>query len=79
VDFRKWWSVGSIEFKPTYIQKIKAKLFEDENLNKPKEKVVNGETPDATLDVSGVLGFKERICAPRIEDLVQKGIRFIQV
>ncbi|WMV58073.1 hypothetical protein MTR67_051458 [Solanum verrucosum] len=49
----KWWSVGSIEFKPTYIQKIKAKLFEDENLNKPKDKVVSGETSDATLDRLG--------------------------
>ncbi|WMV18707.1 hypothetical protein MTR67_012092 [Solanum verrucosum] len=64
--------LASIEVRAMFIEKIKAKQFEDENLNELKKKTVIGKTQETTLDTEGVLSFKRRICVPRIDDLIQK-------
>ncbi|WMV09696.1 hypothetical protein MTR67_003081 [Solanum verrucosum] len=64
--------LASIEVRATFIEEIKAKQFEDENLNELKKKTVSGKTQETTLDAEGVLTFKGRICVPRVDDLIQK-------
>ncbi|WMV14375.1 hypothetical protein MTR67_007760 [Solanum verrucosum] len=64
--------LASIEVRATFIEEIKAKQFEDENLNELKKKTVIGKAQETTLDAEGVLSFKERICVPRVDDLIQK-------
>ncbi|WMV18244.1 hypothetical protein MTR67_011629, partial [Solanum verrucosum] len=51
---------------------LRATLFEDENLNELRKNTVIGKTQKTTLDAKGVLNFKERICVPRVGDLIQK-------
>ncbi|WMV24458.1 hypothetical protein MTR67_017843 [Solanum verrucosum] len=58
-----------IEVRATFIEEIKAKQFEDENLNELRNKTVIGKAQDMVLDAGGVLSFKERICVPRVGDL----------
>ncbi|KAH0655234.1 hypothetical protein KY285_030116 [Solanum tuberosum] len=65
-------SVASIEAKATFIEEIKAKQFEDENLKELQEKMANGKAQETTLDADGVLSVKGRICVPRVDDLIQK-------
>ncbi|KAH0689229.1 hypothetical protein KY289_016587 [Solanum tuberosum] len=62
----------SIEVKAAFIEEIKAKQFEDENLNELKEKMTNGKAQETTLDADGVLSVKWRICVPRVDDLIKK-------
>lgn len=64
--------LASIEVRATFIEDIKAKQFEDENLNELKKKTVFGKAQDVTLDIGCVLSFKRRICVPRVDDLIQK-------
>ena len=64
--------LASIEVRATFIEEIKAKQFEDENLNELKKKTVIGKAQETTLDAEGVLSFKGRICVPRVDDLIQK-------
>ncbi|WMV38730.1 hypothetical protein MTR67_032115 [Solanum verrucosum] len=61
--------LASIEVRATFIGEIKAKQFEDENL---EEKTVIGKAQETTLDAEDVLNFKGRICVPRVDDLIQK-------
>jgi len=53
--------LASIEVRPTFIEEIKAKWFEDENLNELRKKTVSGKAQDATLDAGGLLSFKGRL------------------
>ncbi|WMV09857.1 hypothetical protein MTR67_003242 [Solanum verrucosum] len=46
--------LASIKVRPTFIEEIKAKQFEDENSNELRKKTVSGKAQDATLDVGGV-------------------------
>ena len=64
--------LASIEVKATFIKEIKAKWFEDENLEELRKKNVIGKAQETTLDAEGVLNFKGRICVPRVYDLIQK-------
>ncbi|WMV19752.1 hypothetical protein MTR67_013137 [Solanum verrucosum] len=63
---------ASIEVSATFIEEIKAKQFEDENLNELKNNTVIGKTQETTLDAEGVLSFKGSICVPRVDNLIQK-------
>ncbi|XP_049348180.1 uncharacterized protein LOC125812746 [Solanum verrucosum] len=47
--------LASIEVKATFIEEIKDKQFDDENLNELKEWMANGKAQEATLDADGVL------------------------
>ncbi|XP_049405191.1 uncharacterized protein LOC125868615 [Solanum stenotomum] len=61
----------SIEVRATFIKEIKAKQFEDENLNEVKKKTATGKAQETTLDAEDVLSFRGRICVPRVDDLIQ--------
>ncbi|WMV58523.1 hypothetical protein MTR67_051908, partial [Solanum verrucosum] len=63
---------ASIEVRVTFIEEVKAKQFEDENLEELRKKTVIGKAPETTLDAESVLNFKGRICVPRVDDLIQK-------
>ncbi|WMV14471.1 hypothetical protein MTR67_007856 [Solanum verrucosum] len=63
--------LASIEVTATFIEEIKVKQFEDENLNELKKKTVIGKAQKKTLDAEGVLNFKRRIYVPRVDDLIQ--------
>ncbi|WMV25987.1 hypothetical protein MTR67_019372 [Solanum verrucosum] len=60
-----------IEIRPTFIEEIKAKQFEDESLNELRKKTVSSKAQVVVLDVGDVLNFKGRIFVPRVDDLVQ--------
>ncbi|WMV19172.1 hypothetical protein MTR67_012557, partial [Solanum verrucosum] len=64
--------LASIEVRDTFIEEIKAKQFENGNLNELKKKTAIGKAQETTLDAEGVLNFKGRICVPRVDDLIQK-------
>ncbi|WMV51238.1 hypothetical protein MTR67_044623 [Solanum verrucosum] len=61
-----------IEVMAIFIKEIKAKQFEDENLEELRKKTANGKAQDTTLDADGVLNFKGRICVPIVDDLIEK-------
>ncbi|WMV41305.1 hypothetical protein MTR67_034690 [Solanum verrucosum] len=62
--------LASIEVRATFLEEIKAKQFENENLNELRKKTVSDKAQDATLDTGDVLSFKERICVSRVDDLI---------
>ena len=64
--------LDSIKVRATFIEEIKIKQFEDENLNELKKNIVIGKGKETTLDVEGILNFKGRICVPRLDGLIQK-------
>ncbi|KAH0658132.1 hypothetical protein KY289_026880 [Solanum tuberosum] len=65
-------ALASIEVRATFIEEIKAKQFEDENLEELRKKTAIGKAQETTLDAEGVLNFKRRICVPRMyRDLKQ--------
>ncbi|EAW42593.1 hypothetical protein N9414_02841 [Nodularia spumigena CCY9414] len=68
---RKGEVLASIEVRATFIEEIKAKQFEDEHLKELRNKIVSGKAQETTLNAGGVLSFKERICVPRVGDLIQ--------
>ncbi|WMV29229.1 hypothetical protein MTR67_022614 [Solanum verrucosum] len=50
--------LASIEVRATFIEEIKAKQFEDENLEELRKKTAIGKAQETTLDEHGVLNFK---------------------
>ncbi|WMV42565.1 hypothetical protein MTR67_035950 [Solanum verrucosum] len=67
---KKRWVLVSIEVRATFIDKIKAKQFEDENLEDLRKKTVIGKAQETTLDADGVLNFKGILS--RVDDLIEK-------
>ncbi|WMV32692.1 hypothetical protein MTR67_026077 [Solanum verrucosum] len=64
--------LASFKVRATFIKEIKAKQFQDENLEELRKKTTIGKAQETTLDADGVLNFKGRICVPRVDDLIQK-------
>ena len=64
--------LASIEVKATFIVEIKARQFEDENLNELNKRMANGKAQEATLYAYDMLTVKGIICVPRVNDLIQK-------
>ncbi|WMV25321.1 hypothetical protein MTR67_018706 [Solanum verrucosum] len=64
--------LASIEVRATFIDEVKAKQFEDENLEELRKKSVIGNAQETTLDADVVFNFEGRICVPRVYDLIQK-------
>ncbi|XP_055821997.1 uncharacterized protein LOC129890475 [Solanum dulcamara] len=62
----------SVDLRPTFIEEIKAKQFEDVNLNAIKENVLMGKAQDVVLDAGRVLNFRRRICVPWVDGIIQK-------
>ncbi|KAH0728169.1 hypothetical protein KY284_004034 [Solanum tuberosum] len=64
--------LANIEVRATFIEEIKDKQFENENLEELRKNIVIGKAQETTLGAEGVLNFKGRICVPRVDDLIQK-------
>ncbi|WMV49909.1 hypothetical protein MTR67_043294 [Solanum verrucosum] len=61
-----------IEVRPTFIKEIKAKQFDDENLNELGKKTGSGKAQDMVLDAEGVLSFKGKTGVPVVDNLIWK-------
>ncbi|WMV38958.1 hypothetical protein MTR67_032343 [Solanum verrucosum] len=64
--------LASIEVRATLIEEIKAKQFENENLEELRKKIAIGKAQKTTLDTEDVLSFKGRICVARVDELILK-------
>lgn len=62
--------LDSFEVNSIFLDPIKSKQFEDKKLNELQNKLVHRKVEDATLNVTGLLRFKGRLCAPRVSDLI---------
>ena len=62
----------SIKVRVTFMEEIKNKQIEDENLEELKKKSAIGKAQENTLDAEGVLSFKEKICVPQVDGLIHK-------
>ena len=62
--------LACMEARSSFLDKIKGKQFNDEKLIRIRDKVLRGEAKEATIDEEGVLRIKERVCAPRVDDLI---------
>ncbi|WMV41036.1 hypothetical protein MTR67_034421 [Solanum verrucosum] len=58
--------------RPTFIEEVKAKKFEDESLNEFRKKIVSCKAQDVVLDAGGVLSVQGIIRVPRVDHLIQK-------
>lgn len=63
---------ASIEVSSIFLNEIKAKEIEDQNMNELKENMAIGKAQDSTLDMDGMLKFNRRISVPRVYNLIQK-------
>ena len=54
------------------MEDIKAKQFEDGNIEDHRTNIAIGKSQETTLDAHVVLNQKGRICVPRVDDLIQK-------
>ena len=76
-----------VEARSSFLDKIKGKQFNDEKLIRIRDKVLQGEDKEETIDEEGVLRIKVRVCVPRVDDLINtiltvlivQGIRYIRV
>ena len=62
--------MASVEVKSSFLDKIKGKQFDDEKLSRIRDKVLRGEAKEAQINEEGVLRIKERVCVPRVDDLI---------
>lgn len=58
--------MASIEARLTFLDLIKAKQFEDVNLNMIKNKVVCGEAQESTLDIGCITRVKGHVYLPML-------------
>ena len=59
-----------VEARSSFLDKIKGRKFVDEKLSQIREMVLQGEAKEAKIDEEGVLRIKERVCVPRVDDLI---------
>ena len=62
--------LACVEARSSFLDKIKGKQFNDEKLIWIRDKVLQGEAKEATIDEEGVLRIKGRVCVPRVDDLI---------
>ena len=62
--------LACVEARSSFLDKIKGKKFNDEKLIRIRDKVLQGEAKEATIDEEGVLRIKGRVCIPRVDDLI---------
>ena len=53
--------LGCVEARSSFLDKIKGKQFDDEKLNRIRDKVLRGESKEATINEEGVLRIKGRV------------------
>ena len=64
--------LASIEVKSLFMEDIKAKQFEDGNIEDHRTNIAIGKSQETTLDMDGVLNHKGRIFVPLVGDLIKK-------
>ena len=62
--------LACVEARSSFLDKIKGKRGNDENLIRIRDKVLRGEAKEAQIDEEGVLRIKGRVCVPRADDLI---------
>ena len=60
--------LARVEARSSFLDKIKGKQFNDEKLIRIRNKVLQGEAKEATIDEEGVLRIKGRVCVPHVDD-----------
>ena len=60
----------SIEAKSMLIEETKVKQFKDNDLDDLRKEIAIDKSQVTNLDMDGVLNYKGRICAPRVDDLI---------
>ena len=62
--------LACVEARYSFLDKIKGKQFTDEKLSRIRDMVLRGEAKEAIIDEEGVLRIKERVCVPRVDNLI---------
>ena len=62
--------LANVEAKSMFIEEIKAKQFEDGDLDEIRTKIAIVKSQWTTLDDNGVLNYKGRMCVPRVENSI---------
>ena len=62
--------MASVEARSSFLDKIKGSQSDDEKLCRILDKVLRGEAKEAQIDEEGALRIKERVCVPRVDDLI---------
>ena len=62
--------LACVEARSSILDKIRGKQFTNEKLTRIQDKVLLGEAKEAQIDKEGVLRIKGRVCAPRVDDLI---------
>ena len=62
--------MACVEARSSFLDKIKGKQFNDEKLIRIRDKVLQGEAKEATINEEGVLRMKGRVCVPRVDDFI---------
>ena len=60
-----------MEARSSLLEQIRAQQFDDGDLCKIRDKVLEGDAKAAILDSEGVLTIKSHICVPRTGDLTR--------
>ena len=60
--------LACVEARSSFLDNIKGKQFK--KLIRIRDKVLQGEAKEATIDEEGVLRIKGRVCVPRVDDLI---------
>ena len=60
---------ANISVLPTLIQRIKETQKDDPELNKIRDKIVDGKYKDFSLSTEEVLMYRDRLCVPNIEEI----------
>ena len=64
--------LASIKSKSMLMEDIKAKQFEDGNLEEHRTKIAIAKSQETTLDMDGVLNHKGGIYVTRVVNLIQR-------
>ena len=64
--------LASVGAKSRFIEEIKAKNFEDLYFDEVRTMIEIGKSQGTTLDVGCVLNYKDRLCVPRVDNLISR-------
>ena len=62
--------LACVEARSSFLDKIKGQQFTDEKLIRIRDKALRGEDKEAKINEEGILRINERVCAPRVDDLI---------
>ncbi|XP_069145651.1 uncharacterized protein [Solanum lycopersicum] len=62
--------LACVEARSSFLDKIKAKQFNDEKLNRIRDMLLRGEAKEAVIDKKDVLRILARVCVLRVDNLI---------